>query len=257
MYDDWVSAMRALGDWGDRLVENIASDRALPEPWREEFESRAVRLFESRGGTGNPIEALRRAVEGNPDADEEALDFKGPGARPGDEPALSTFLREGDTPRTWLERSGVNEAHLLAFVQAILGGGFVADDSYRIGDSPRSRKVWWTFASRVEDRRSRGYDITRLRDALGLSHAKSGLALLQLDCATPDAGELFVPTALDAGDHSSFLPSATPDPAAGRTRDLRTGEAGLPEVVSPPVPVARCRCDRGQEVVGADASRSY
>ena len=255
-YSDWVRAMHGVGPIGSRIVENIAADAVLPATWRAEFHARVERLFDRYRSAGGPIRALVSAIDGR-DENREPLDFKGGPAQLGAEGSLSTFLREGDTPRDWLLRSGVNEAHLLEFVLAIVQRRLIADDSYRIGTSPRTRKVWFTFTSHVDSRRRNGYDISRLRDLLGLSHVRPGEALVELDCSTQDAGNALVPTSLDAGDHPSFLPSTTPKPATGTTRDLRTGGAGLPEVVTAPVPVGRFRCGRGKEVIQPGASGSF
>jgi len=252
-YSEWVSAMKHLGPRPARIIENIESDRALPRPDRREFEARISRLWFDAGDTAGPVDILLTAL-----VEPKPLDFRGPSADVGGETQLSTFLRESDTPRDWLMRSGVNEAHLLAFLESVLLRQVELDERYRVGDTPTSRKVWHTFASSVAECRERGDDMTRLRDRLGLSHVKPGDALLQVDCDVGNAGELHVATALDAGDNPSFLPSNEERPSTGMTRDLAAGgRPGLPEVISPPVPVRHLRLAGTTEEVQFHASQEF
>jgi hypothetical protein len=230
-YEDWLEALSSMSEKGRRISENVATDRVLPNATRAEFEKRV----EMRWSSGaDPVDVLLGS-RGSP----PALVFRGHTASLPTSTDVTTFVRDRDIPNDWRSRAG-SHRNFLRFVRDVISKGVRVD--LRLGGPHATSMVWYTFLEEVERARGAGEDLTRLRDRLGLTHIRPGSELAQLSCAVGDAGDLHVPSVLDAGDHAAFKPAATASEPWGTTRDTR-GEEGLPEVVGAPIELFNLRVE--------------
>lgn len=211
---------------GRRIVEIIESEENIPRELEERFLKNLLQRIEEGD---DPVSALSKAVA--PD-----MLLRGPEVpRKSIPPLLSRIVsvkRLLPALRSSIPvfRDRRTEEQVFTWLR---DGVYTLEDLFEPGFLDAKPIFWATSASEVDRLKAGGHDVDDLCDHLGLGIPECDW-VAELRYRRNRVRNVRKPTILESRAQSAFEPSPR-TATTGTTRNLRTGEPGLPEVVHEPV----------------------